>query len=423
MIVWSPPSSTTETARLVQLTQTPPSLRKNAQFGRGELATSPLRPTCSSLRPDMFSLSLRTTYTVRRNWWAKAAFALVLFGSNWAAAQLPAAPAKEVAVSERARELFSVGVALLQDPDGARYEQAFRSFLKAYEESPSWKILGNLGLCALKLERYTDGIEAYERYLATATEPLDPSEKSQVERDLRIMKGTSGTLVVRVVGATTEKIVDRRERAVGGPVTNSYVVPTSGTLKLKVAGGTHTLTATSEGKTVEAVAEVEVGRTSEATLDFSELQPALATGPRRQRTPQDDRINDSATINSESTPSGTGMRTTGYIVGGVGVAALIGGGVTTIMGLGLSSDMDDRCPDGRCEYFDADQKKDFEDDKQQMETLGTMTTALYIGGGVLAATGVTLWILGGKNSDERVALQVTPSVGLGLSGFVAEGRF
>lgn len=370
-------------------------------------------------------MSLRTTSCVRKNWWAKAAFALILFGSNWAGAQLPAAPAKEVAVSARARELFSVGVALLQDPDGARYEEAFRAFLQAYEESPSWKILGNLGLCALKLERYTDGIEAYERYLATATESLEPSERSQVERDLRIMKGTSGTLVVDVVGATAEKIVDSRPRAVGGTVTNSYVLPRSGTLKLKVAGGTHTIVATSEGRTVQAVVEVEVGRTSKVTLDFSQPDPALAGEPQGKQAPQEDgnKTSKSAALDTESTPSGSGVRTAGYIVGGVGIAALIGGGVTTIMGLELSSDMDDRCPDSRCEYVDADQKKSFEDDKQQLETLGTVTTALYIGGGVLAATGVTLWILGGKNSDERVALQVTPSIGLGLSGIVAEGRF
>ncbi len=339
-------------------------------------------------------------------------------------AQLPPAPAENVEVSDKARELFSVGVALLQDPDGARYEEAFRSFMHAYESSPSWKILGNLGLCALKLERYTDGIEAYERYLAAGAESMDPAERKQVERDLRIMKGTSGTLVVRVQGGSPTKIHDSRARTVGGPVTNSYTFPEDETMELKVAGGTHTVSASSGARQAEVVVEIEVGATSEVVLDFSKNvpAPAAAASPADPAPPNEGGQTGTA-ISTNDPPSGSGLRTAGYIVGGVGVAALIGGAVTTGMGFGLKGDLNDRCPEGRCEYTSADDKKAFEDDQARLESLGTVTTALYIGGGVLAATGVTLWFLGGKNTGESVAMQVSPSVGPGLTGLFAEGRF
>ncbi len=73
------------------------------------------------------------------------------------------AAAHEVEISERARGHFTAGVNLLQDPDGARYEEAYREFKAAYAESPSWKILGNLGLASMKLERDGEAIEAYQK--------------------------------------------------------------------------------------------------------------------------------------------------------------------------------------------------------------------------------------------------------------------
>ena len=70
--------------------------------------------------------------------------------------------AQDVPISDEARAHFTTGVNLLQDPDGARYEEAYREFKEAYAESPSWKILGNLGICAMKLERDSEAISAFD---------------------------------------------------------------------------------------------------------------------------------------------------------------------------------------------------------------------------------------------------------------------
>jgi len=45
--------------------------------------------------------------------------------------------ADDVQVTPEAREKFKAGVALLQDPDGARYEEAYFAFKAAYAISPS----------------------------------------------------------------------------------------------------------------------------------------------------------------------------------------------------------------------------------------------------------------------------------------------
>jgi hypothetical protein len=116
------------------------------------------------------------------------------------------------------------------------------------------------------------------------------------------------------------------------------------------------------------------------------------------------------------------LRTTGLIVGGVGVAALIGGGVTGFLGMSKQSDLDDRCPNEQCHFTSDAEKASLESDQDSLDTLATLTTALLVGGGVLTATGVTLYIVGGPSSEtEKVS--VAPTFGPGVAGLSAQGTF
>jgi len=63
--------------------------------------------------------------------------ALPLACGVWLAAG--SALAADVKITDEARKHFNAGVALLRDPDGARYEEAYREFKVAYAASPSWK--------------------------------------------------------------------------------------------------------------------------------------------------------------------------------------------------------------------------------------------------------------------------------------------
>lgn len=325
-------------------------------------------------------------------------------------AELPPAPPAEVQASPEARQQFQLGVSLLQDPDGARYEEAFKAFMRAYRISPSWKILGNLGLSAMKLERFTDGIQAYERYLGEGGQNLDATERQQIEKDLSVMKGTSGTVTLLVTGAAKLSVQDTRTRSVGGPVVNNYEVPPGGRLVLKLAAGEHTLVATGERKRASLELSVEPGANVEQTLMLGESSSSAAPAA-------------ATTSSSPSTSDGSNstLRTTGLIVGGVGVAALIGGGVTGIIGMSKKSDFDDRCPDKQCPFGSNEERASLESDKDSIETMETLTTAFLIGGGVLTAVGVTLFVVGGPSESERVS--VAPSVGPGAFGLSAQGAF
>ena len=141
---------------------------------------------------------------------------------------------------ERARLHFTAGVNLLRDPEKARYEEAYAEFKHAYALVGSPSILGNIGLCAMKLERDAEAIEAYTKYLAEMT-TLDPEEKAQAERDLVTLK--AGLVQVTVQAQPDGALLnDQRVPARGEAVLNIYG-PLKGATTLGLRRGHHILKA------------------------------------------------------------------------------------------------------------------------------------------------------------------------------------
>src|SRR5688572_30010502 len=151
----------------------------------------------------------------------------------------------DVEITEAARQHFKAGVNFMQDPDGARYEEAYREFKVAYAASPSWKILGNLGIAAMKLERDGEAIEAMERYLNEGGKDLPDDEREQFERDLSTLKSS----VVRVTLTSVPPgavVTDERIPVQGASVTNRYTLE-NGQLELGIRTGHHRMVARLEG--------------------------------------------------------------------------------------------------------------------------------------------------------------------------------
>ena len=154
-------------------------------------------------------------------------------------APIPASPGAApdaAAAKEEARTHFKAGVILLQDPERPRYEEASAEFKRAYDLVHSPTILGNIGLCAMKLERDAEAIEAYTRYLGEVND-LTPAERAQTERDLVTLKAGLARITVesRPDGAV---IRDTRFPARGETVMNSYG-PIVGKVELGLRRGHH----------------------------------------------------------------------------------------------------------------------------------------------------------------------------------------
>jgi hypothetical protein len=351
----------------------------------------------------------------------RSAASCLLVASVVAMAVGPAS-AQQGGISPEAKEHFVVGVELLKDPDGARYADAYVQFKLAYEKSnKSWKVLGNLALCAMKIERDGEAIEYYEAYLAQGGKELDESERGQIERDLRVLK-SSVARVTLTSDTANAQVTDARQKTNGSNVT---VYPFPGKqLTLGLHSGHHTLTARAGGRDLEWVVDLTPGQTAEHTFKFNDKPavvpvppPAGSAAPAATSAP----ANTAAAAPPPPTePPGTSpLRIAGYATAGVGGAMLIGGVVTGLLASSKYNTLTGKCVNNRC-------PDTLQSDKDSVNSLATITNVLLIGGGVLAAGGLTMVLVAPSHSPttgSTPSLRVAPSAWAGGGGLFANGTF
>ncbi|HSC87688.1 MAG TPA: hypothetical protein VLC09_10475 [Polyangiaceae bacterium] len=328
-------------------------------------------------------------------WLVALAVSGSLLATPWGSAQ-----AQEAQPSE-AQLYFSNGVELLQQTP-PNYQDAYNQFLLAYEKSNhNWKVLGNLGLCALNLERDDEAITYYRTYLDQGGQEVDPEERKSIEKELLLVQGNLAHVTFQSKEKGT-KVTVRREGS--SAPTRSYKLA-EGPTKLGLRAGSYSFAADAGGKKVTWDVVIEPGQDLNHVFDFA--PPPVAA--------------------SQQEGGGlTTVQTTGLITGGVGVAALIGGVITGVMAKSKESSARDQCIDvaGTLTCPTSTQ-----DEFDSASSLATVSTALFIGGGVLAATGVTLFIVGADSGGPKESgapaarLQVTPYFGAGGGGLTALGTF
>jgi hypothetical protein len=324
--------------------------------------------------------------------------------------------AADVVINDEARAHFTAGVNLLQDPDGARYEEAYVEFKTAYAASPSWKILGNLGISAMKLERDGEAIDAYKKYLSEGGKQIEAGERAQFQRDL-------ATVEAGVVRLTLDsdppgaRIEDERFPASGSAIRNEYAV--SGPTQIGVRAGRHRFTAKLAGH-ADVVWEVTLSPRQQESHTFK-LTETAAAAPAAAPPPAIAPAPAPATVDTSSAKGANGMRIGAYVALGVGVVGL---GAGTIFGLSAKSkyqeanditNENENCPpSGPCELpaplFDKRQQLGEDGDSAK-----TLSLVGFIAGGVGVAAGVTLFVLSGKK-EEPAATKVEPYLGIGQLG-------
>jgi hypothetical protein len=333
---------------------------------------------------------------------------LVIVGTT-----LPAFAA-DVPISEESRAHFSAGVNLLQDPDGARYEEAYREFKEAYAGSPSWKILGNLGISAMKLERDSEAIDAYKKYLAEGGKQIDKDERAQFQRDLATLEAGVARLTLQTepVGATIE---DERFPSSGQPIRNTYSA--SGPLQIGVRSGRHRFTAKIAGHS-DAVWEIELSPKQQESHTFSLADTAAAAAPPSTGVAP---APAPVAVDTAQPKSGNGLRTGAYVALGVGVVGVAVGSVFGLRAKSRYKDANaitnnpDNCPaSGPCELPGPlfDKRAQLGKEGDSAKTISIVGFAL---GGLGLAGGVTLYVLSNK-SDRPATAKVEPYLGVGQVG-------
>lgn len=278
--------------------------------------------------------------------------AALFFGAGSASAQ---------AITPEAKEHFKAGVALLQDPEGERVEEAYREFRTAFDMSGSPQILGNMGFCAMRLERDGEAIDAYSRYLREVPN-IDADERAQIVRDLQ-------TLSVGVARVTLEApegaiVLDERVPVRGQRVTNVYGPVKGGKLQVGIRPGHHVFTARLAGRD-DAVWEAETfaGGKDEHAFVLAERKAAPVVGP---------------PVVAEARGGSVGPAVV-LAGGGLALAASL---VTGIVSLNRTGNIKDSCPNDVCPA-----SYDLADHRSAARTWVTTTDVLLLVGGVAVVAG------------------------------------
>jgi len=300
-------------------------------------------------------------------------------------------------ISEDARRYFQAGVALLQDPEGERVEEAYRQFKAAYAISPSPKILGNMGFCAMRLERDGEAIDAYARYLREVGD-VDPEERAQIAHDLQTLSVGTARISVEV-NKPGVQLLDVRVPVQGSRITNVYG-PLNARIEIGIRPGHHIMTAKLEGYE-DKVWEFEAYAGARERYAFS-MKPRATQMP--------------------SQPHESKANPVPWLVTGVGAAMLLSGAITGVIAAGKTKDIENQCPQDRCPS-----NFDLSSARSDASTFVRITDVLLIGGGVVTVGGLVWGLFFNHPRQEPVATAryVRPGVactGTGCSAFVG-GHF
>jgi hypothetical protein len=296
----------------------------------------------------------------------------VVLGGPTARAQTASTAAPAPAAIEEAKRHFQRGLALLRDPEGEIIEGAYGEFKTAYELSRSPRVLGNIGYCAMKLERNSEAVAAYRDYVRLVPD-IDPAERAQIAQDLVTMTDGAATINVRYTGPTAWTLVDERIPVRMAPVTNTYNGAAGGSLALLIRPGHHTFHVKTNG---EDQGSWEMDATGGASFSHvfepKPAPPALviqaAEKPKPSRAPQ-------------------------IVTMGVGGALLVAAAVTGTLAYIKMNNLESECPNNVCSPTNYE-------DVSSARTLGTVTDTMLIAGGVFVVAGAVWLLVSNRKSGE-----------------------
>lgn len=287
-----------------------------------------------------------------------------LFVTSLAQAEpLPCNDPDTVPVGDEAKAHFRRGVTLIDDPDGERWEEAYRAFKAAFSASPSPKILGNLAVGAMKLERDDEAIQAFRCYLDVVAD-VPAAEREQFSKDVATLEQGSAaiTITIEPAGAT---VSDERVAVRGSRIINRYPSPTT-TFTTRVRAGHHVVNIELAGHdTVTWEFDAQAGGVLEHRVT---LVPTKADVPPPPPQPP-------------VMPMSRPMPTSVYVALGATGAAVVGGVIVGVLALGKKSDFD--------ALNDGTRQSEAVDLRDAGQTLNVVTDVL-IGAAVVGAVVTTV---------------------------------
>ena len=150
---------------------------------------------------------------------------------------LASAPAnaqkKKKSVIEEADSRFSRGVELFNDED---YAAALAEFHWAYNLKPHYAVLYNMAVCYVKMGRYLDALDYFNRYFKEGGEKIHKDREKEVHDQIDYIKSLMGGIAIKTNLDHVTIIVDGKKVA-KTPLSEPVLVPAGPhTVQLAIAG-------------------------------------------------------------------------------------------------------------------------------------------------------------------------------------------
>jgi hypothetical protein len=343
------------------------------------------------------------------------------------------AQAGDVATAEM---LFRQGKQVLDAKD---YAQACPRLAESYRLDPTTGALFALAACheghGMLASAWNEDGEA----LARAQREGRADRVSAAKEHIQAIEPRLSSLTIKVSDsvAALPGFELKRDGVVLGKVVVGMAVP--------VDGGDHAVEVSAAGKRPWKMI-VAVGRENDKkTVNLSSLDDAASVAapvvtpapaipgvavPPNAATPQPPAIATpqptpavapaSTVVDSTASPVSRGLSSTqiaGIATAGAGAVGLAVGSIFGLSAISKNNDAKTGCTDTVCKTSEAFQSRN------DARSAAAVSTIAFVVGGVLAATGVTLYAVGDPKGEQKTGLSVVPSVGAGQWDLSLQGAF
>jgi hypothetical protein len=337
------------------------------------------------------------------------------------AAISPAAAWAQISDADKAtaRQLTLDGYDALEKKD---YAGAADRFARADSLYHAPTVSLGLARARVGLGKLVSAQEIYSR-LVHETVPANASPAflkaiEDARRELDALAPRVPSVVINVKGNDAPKVtLDDVEVPVAALGVKRFVDPGKHVVRAGAAGFATSEVAVTlvEGKSEAVTIELKAGQgvppgpTPPPTKPPETTPPATTPPAAGTGTPP-------ATAPDTGSSSGSPLKYVGITLLGVGGAGLVVGAITGGAALSQHSDLVKDCPGGHCPKGSEDM---FQARVDKYKKMGTISTAGFVAGGALAATGVILMVVAPKPKPQKAA--ITPVLGAGYLGM--QGSF
>jgi hypothetical protein len=332
--------------------------------------------------PNLRSLLLRSTI-------ALCALSALCGGETLALAQGPSPAPADGDALKLAREQFSQALSL---QTGGDWAGALALLKEVAAVKPTPQVRFNIAICEERLGRLVAALGDYELAASDAQAEKSDQVGQEVDARLEALKARVPRVVVQRGDGADSATISLDGVSLGDSVVN---------IPMPADPGPHVVEAKAPGflpfKQAFRVAEQQTA----TILVKLEAEPTKVE----------------PNVPGQTRATAQTVRTVGFVVGGVGIASLIGSGAMFYLRHTTISDLDKQCGSDR--QACPDSERSTVDRGKLYTTLGDVTLAV---GAVGLGVGATLVILG-SHSSEQPSLAIAPGAAYANAGATLLGRF